>query len=79
MNIADGIFLLQSLFANGGNSNCMDAADANDDGSVDVSDVISILGYQFNGTNPPPAPYPNCGVDPAGGTSIGCISYTSCP
>ena len=79
VNIADGIFLLQSLFADGGNSNCMDAADANDDGSVDVSDVISILGYQFNGTNPPPAPYPNCGVDPAGGTSIGCISYTSCP
>ena len=79
VNIADGIFLLQSLFANGGNSNCMDAADANDDGSVDVSDVISILGYQFNGTNPPPAPYPNCGVDPAGGTSMGCISYTSCP
>jgi hypothetical protein len=79
VNIADGIFLLQSLFSNSGNSNCMDAADANDDGSVDVSDVISILGYQFNGTNPPPAPYPNCGVDPAGGTSLGCISYTSCP
>lgn len=79
VNIADGIFLLQSLFADGADSTCNDAADANDDGSVDVSDVISILGYQFNGTNPPPAPYPNCGVDPAGGVNLGCEAYNSCP
>lgn len=79
VNIADGIFLLQSLFADGADSTCNDAADANDDSSIDVSDVISILGYQFNGTNPPPAPYPNCGVDPAGGVSLGCEAYTSCP
>ena len=79
VNIADGIFLLQSLFADGADSTCNDAADANDDSSIDVSDVIGILGYQFSGTNPPPAPYPNCGVDPAGGVSLGCEAYTSCP
>ena len=78
MNIADGVFLLVNLFAGGMNPNCNDAADANDDGSIDVSDVISILGFQFNGTSPPPAPFPACGVDPTDTDTLGCASYNAC-
>jgi len=78
VNIADGVFLLVNLFAGGMNPNCNDAADANDDGSIDVSDVISILGFQFNGTSPPPAPFPACGVDPTDTDTLGCASYNAC-
>ncbi|MGE4618647.1 MAG: HYR domain-containing protein [Planctomycetota bacterium] len=79
VNIADGVFLLVNLFAGGVDSTCDDAADSNDDGSIDVSDVITILGFQFNGTNPPPAPFDNCGVDPTDGDGLGCALYNACP
>jgi len=79
VNIADGVFLLTNLFAGGANPTCEDAADANDDGNIDVSDIITILGFQFNGTNPPPPPFDNCGVDPTVTDGLSCILYNSCP
>jgi hypothetical protein len=42
----------------------MDAADANDDGKVDPSDIVYLIGYLFMGGNPPPPPFPNPGPDP---------------
>ena len=79
VNIADGVFLLVNLFAGGLDPSCDDAADANDDGTVDVSDVISILGFQFNGTSPPPPPFESCGVDPTDSDGLGCALYNACP
>lgn len=43
---------------------CLDACDANDDGSVDLSDGVYLLNHGFLGGPAPSAPYPGCGVDP---------------
>ncbi len=57
---------------------CLDTADANNDDIIDISDVISIVLYQFSGGSAPPAPFPNCGVETSGGISIGCNNYPGC-
>ena len=43
---------------------CEDAADANDDEALDISDAIYVLGSLFVGGAPPPPPFPDCGADP---------------
>ena len=51
----------------GGQLPCLDAADGNDDGSVDVADCMLILNYLFLGGTAPPPPGPalsGCGPDP---------------
>jgi hypothetical protein len=47
-------------------SACADAADANDDGVENISDVLYLLNFLFLGTSPAPsAPGPSlCGPDP---------------
>jgi hypothetical protein len=45
---------------------CRDAADVNDDGFLDVSDVVTILQFLFSGSPPPPPPFP----DPGGDTTV---------
>ena len=42
----------------------MDAADANDDGSIDIADAIYLLSYLFGGGDQPPPPFPDPGIDP---------------
>ncbi len=65
MTIADPIYLLSYLFAQGPVPPCKDAADANDDGELDLADAIKILGYLFlQGTIPPPSPPGPAGIDP---------------
>jgi hypothetical protein len=41
----------------------LDAADANDDGNVDISDTLRILGHLFNGGGALPQPFPGSGFD----------------
>ena len=60
-------------------------ADVNDDGSVNITDPISLLTFLFGGgaeqPMPPAAPgTPDspCGPDPEGSVDLGCESYTSC-
>ncbi|MEM7164710.1 MAG: hypothetical protein AAF581_04560 [Planctomycetota bacterium] len=61
--IADGIWTLNYLFA-GGTLACFDAADTNDDGSLNLIDAIDIFNWGFAaGPNPPP-PFTACGIDP---------------
>ncbi|MEM7163971.1 MAG: dockerin type I domain-containing protein [Planctomycetota bacterium] len=54
----DAAFINAFLFAAGPAPACMDAADANDDGQIDVSDVLLI-----QGGGPIPYPNPECGID----------------
>lgn len=54
----DATFLQNFLFASGQMPRCLDAADANDDGMLGVSDVVLIQ----NG-GPFPYPFPECGLD----------------
>jgi hypothetical protein len=42
---------------------CEDALDANDDGTVDLSDAIPILAWMFRGGARLPAPFLTCGED----------------
>jgi hypothetical protein len=43
---------------------CPDAADVNDDGVVDEADPVYIFDFLYQGSNPPPAPFPAAGPDP---------------
>ena len=57
---------------------CMDAADANDDGKVDLSDAVFGFGYLFLGKEPPPSPGPSsCGPDPTQDGLPSCIYETT--
>lgn len=79
VNIGDPITTLDYLFANLIDSvTCLDAADFNDDESVDIADVIASLGYQFNSEPPPAAPFDACGADPSQAYALGCESYGPC-
>jgi hypothetical protein len=70
--VTDVILILNYLFR-GGTLACLEAADANDDGSVDVSDALKVLLYRYAGRPPPPAPYPAAASDPTP-DGLGCAS-----
>ena len=63
-DISDVIRMINSLFGVGTRITCEDAGDTNDDGQMDISDPISLLGFLFRGTIAPPAPFPDSGQDP---------------
>lgn len=69
-DIADAVHLLS-----GSTLPCLDAADANNDGTVNIADPICMLMELFSAPCIP-QPYPLCGPDT--GTSLGCGWYT-CP
>lgn len=77
-DLADGIFTLSFLFAAGSTGPCAAACDGNGDGSVDLGDAIFAFSYLLLGGSPPPAPFPDCGVDVAG-SSLDCLNSPSCP
>ena len=60
----DAIVILNWLFLGGPRPNCVDAADADDDGTVNVSDPSYLLNYAFSGGQAPAQPFPACGFDP---------------
>lgn len=65
VDLGDVIFILNAIFVPGSPApNCADAADANDDGAITISDPIYILLYLYCGGLPPPLPFPAAGVDP---------------
>ena len=82
VDIADPTSLLLGLFQGtggafqGGVFNCEDAADANDDGLVNIADAIQILEFLFVGGAPLPEPV-ECGVDPTD-DPLDCVQSTSC-
>ncbi|MBI4585485.1 MAG: lamin tail domain-containing protein, partial [Planctomycetes bacterium] len=63
LSISDAIRTILHLFA-GQALLCGDAADADDSGTVEVSDPLFILKYLFLGGSPPPPPFPDPGPDP---------------
>jgi hypothetical protein len=72
ISIADPVYLLSYLFADGAEPPCMDAADANDDKDVNLADAVSVLRYLFaGGTIPPPSPPGPAGPDPTD-DELGC-------
>lgn len=78
VNITDAIRILGFLFLGAPDSlECPDAADANDDGKVEVSDAISVLRSLFATGAAPPAPYPYCGIDPTP-DALDCATPKTC-
>ena len=79
VDIADGIWIVNTLFYSGPATVCKAAADANGDGKRDVADAMYVFQYELQpGATPsklfpaPPAPFPACG------TAAGVIA-SECP
>jgi hypothetical protein len=70
INQADALALLFFLFG-GRDLTCLDAADVNDDGKINVSDAIVLLRHLFQGGAAPPEPYDAPGPDPTA-DDLGC-------
>ena len=75
-DIADAIHLIDYLF-NEGFCSCLDACDVNDDGFVDIGDIIYKLGIIFLNQLPPPPPFPGCGPDPTP-DDLDCAAFPPC-
>ena len=80
VNITDGVFILNFLFGGEGDPSCLAAIDTNGDGARNVTDAIFILNFLFGGGggDSPPAPFPDCGLDPSG-EMVDCASFPACP
>ena len=78
MNIADAVFALGYLFANGTQPNCLDSADTNDSGDIDLADATRVLIHSFTAGPQPPEPFPICGYDQRS-DELGCASEQPCP
>ena len=48
------------------------AGDIDDDGLIQLSDVVSLLSYLFSEGAAPAAPFPDCGADPT--TDLDCLN-----
>jgi hypothetical protein len=65
VGVLDIDFFICWYYYGGPSFPCWDAADVNDDGVVDASDMVYLLQYVFiPGAPPPPPPFPMPGPDP---------------
>jgi hypothetical protein len=66
VDVSDASFLLEFLFSAGpAVAGCLDAADANDDGRINLADPVTIFQALFGNSNVVIAPpYPGVGADP---------------
>jgi len=78
IGLADAIAVLDILLAGERQVVCMDAADANDDGRVNLSDAVILLNHLYGGGSGPANPYPECGYDLTQ-DELECESYEACP
>ena len=73
VDLSDGIGLVTYLFRDGSPPVCLDAADCNDDGNLDLNDVLYLLFALFDASSqPPPPPFPEPGNDPTFRDNLGC-------
>ena len=79
VDTTDAIRTLSDLFLDGKALGCEDAADANDDGELNLSDAIHTLDFLYVGTAQIAAPGPEaCGEDPTP-DALGCDRFLPCP
>jgi hypothetical protein len=62
-DLSDAVTILDALFL-GREVACLDAADTDDNGIVDVADAIRLLNFLYQGGSDPAAPFPLPGPDP---------------
>ena len=75
---ADAVATFGYLFLGAATPGCLDAADSDDNGSVELSDGVRTLSFLFLGGAPPAPPFPDCGEDLPGDV-LGCAGYEACP
>lgn len=78
VDIADAVFGLGVLSAMGGPAPCDDACDTDDDGGLDLADMVSLLNNLFSGGPDPLPPSPDCGQDSTA-DGMDCETYSACP
>ena len=74
VNLPDAATTFRYLFVRDTPLSCLDAADANDDGHLDVSDPISLLVGLFLDGSEPPKPRETFGLDPTA-DRLSCLEY----
>jgi parallel beta-helix repeat protein len=78
LDLSDGIFVLNWLFLGGREPPCLDAADSNDDGRIEIADAVRVFTFLFLGGVAPEAPGPTaCGQDPTR-DELGCVEFPAC-
>lgn len=79
VDLSDGIVTLEVIFLGKPKPGCDDAMDSNDDGEPDITDAIYTLTFLFvDSTQPPPPPYPGCGIDETEDHTT-CDAFPDCP
>jgi hypothetical protein len=68
----------RSTFRGDPEPGCLEAADSDDNGTVNVTDPIGVLNHLFQGGPEPEPPGLDCGADPVGSSSLGCRIYSEC-
>ena len=76
-DISDPLRVLLSLFENSEELLCADAADTDDNGSLEVTDAVRTLNYLFLQQPPPLPPWPGCGEDPTE-DELECTKFDAC-
>ena len=71
----DVVYILGDLFQNGPAPPCPDAADANDDGTLNIADPIAVLYTLFSPQTLIAPPYPEPGLDPTASDALGPCYY----
>ena len=75
IQLTDVVYFLETIFGGARVAICPDAADANDDGTLDPADAVALLAHIFASAALPP-PY-TCDVDPTPDALV-CFQPTSC-
>lgn len=75
---SDILHLLQYLFSIGAPPECRRAADADDDGRLNITDPIRILLHLFRGSGALPRPFDACGLDRSS-DDLDCGTFAACP
>lgn len=74
VDISDSVKVLLYLFVGTQAPECLDTADADDSGDVELTDAVFILQFLFQRGPPPPSPYPEPGLDPTPGDDYTCLA-----
>ena len=69
--------MLSYLFGPGAAPTCLDAADTDDDGKLQITDAVYALNHLFSGGATPREPFAECGPDPAT-DELDCEQFTPC-
>ncbi len=72
-NLSDPIQVLGCLFLGTECSSCPDAADSDDNGSLNIADATYLLTWRFIGGTQPPPPFPGCGADTTEDSLPDCV------